>query len=73
MIRRTSKIGLVIRALRDERTPTWAKGLVALAFAYTLMPIDAVPDLLPVLGWLDDVAFVALSLSALLRAGRTSP
>ena len=37
--------------------------LVALlAVAYVLWPADLVPDLLPVLGWLDDLGFAAMAL-----------
>lgn len=36
--------------------------IVALvAAAYTASPIDAVPDAIPVLGWLDDVGFVLMA------------
>jgi|P827metagenome_2_1110787.scaffolds.fasta_scaffold04244_3 Uncharacterized conserved protein len=36
--------------------------LIAMAaVAYDLSPIDAVPDALPVLGWLDDFGFTAMA------------
>ena len=36
--------------------------LIAMAaVAYDLSPIDAVPDALPVLGWLDDLGFTAMA------------
>ena len=36
--------------------------LIAMAaVAYDLSPIDAVPDALPVLGWLDDVGFTVMA------------
>jgi len=36
--------------------------LIAMAaLAYDLSPIDAVPDALPVLGWLDDVGFTVMA------------
>lgn len=36
--------------------------LIAMAaLAYDLSPIDAVPDALPVLGWLDDFGFTAMA------------
>lgn len=36
--------------------------IVALAAAaYTASPIDAVPDAIPVLGWLDDIGFVLMA------------
>ena len=36
--------------------------LIAMAaVAYDLSPIDAVPDALPVLGWLDDIGFTTMA------------
>jgi uncharacterized membrane protein YkvA (DUF1232 family) len=42
------------RLLRDREAALWAKLLVALAVAYVVFPLDAVPDLAPIVGWLDD-------------------
>jgi uncharacterized membrane protein YkvA (DUF1232 family) len=36
--------------------------LLGLAVAYAVFPIDAVPDVVPVLGWVDD-AFILISAS----------
>ena len=36
-------------------TPWHAKALGVLVVAYALSPIDLIPDLIPVLGYLDDV------------------
>jgi uncharacterized membrane protein YkvA (DUF1232 family) len=40
--------------------------LVALAL-YLVMPIDLVPDFIPVIGWADDVVIVVLVLRAVVR------
>jgi len=37
------------------------------AVAYLLMPIDLIPDLVPVLGWLDDVGAIGAALAFLAR------
>lgn len=35
--------------------------IAMVALAYDMSPIDAVPDALPVLGWLDDFGFTAMA------------
>lgn len=44
--------------MRDPRTPWLAKGLLGVAVAYTLSPVDLIPDFVPVLGHLDDLLVV---------------
>jgi uncharacterized membrane protein YkvA (DUF1232 family) len=52
-----------IRRLRaDPRVPRRAKVAVAVAGLWLLCPIDLLPEFLPVIGPLDDVAVVALAL-----------
>jgi uncharacterized membrane protein YkvA (DUF1232 family) len=48
----------VYLAAKDPRTPWYAKGLILLIVAYTLSPIDLIPDFVPVLGYLDDLIIV---------------
>ncbi len=38
------------------------KAILIVALLYCLSPIDVVPDVLPVVGWLDDLLVVLLSL-----------
>ena len=46
---------------RDEETPATAKAMMLAALAYFVMPLDAVPDFIAVLGYTDDAAvFTAL-------------
>jgi uncharacterized membrane protein YkvA (DUF1232 family) len=40
--------------LRDGRTPAAAKLATIAAVLYVISPVDFIPDLIPILGWLDD-------------------
>ena len=48
------ELSLVWAMLRDTRTPTTAKLVAVVAVLYVVSPVDFVPDMLPILGWLDD-------------------
>ncbi len=49
-------------ALKDPRTPWYAKALVGLVVFYALSPIDLIPDFVPMIGQLDDLIVVPLGL-----------
>lgn len=71
-------LGQIIRFLLEPRIGPWSKGLFLAALFYVLSPVDILPGaLLPVLGWFDDVAVVAMALrlvaSALERLDRNEP
>lgn len=40
---------------KNPRTPWYAKALGVFVVAYALSPIDLIPDVIPVLGYVDDV------------------
>ena len=46
----------------DSKTPTSVKATLIGALAYFVLPIDAIPDFLPVLGFTDDAAFLAAAI-----------
>jgi len=50
--------------LLDGRTPIWVKATAAAALAYFILPLDAVPDLLPIVGLSDDASVIAAALTA---------
>jgi uncharacterized membrane protein YkvA (DUF1232 family) len=54
-------------AVRDPRTPWYAKLLVAGIVAYACSPIDLIPDFVPVLGYLDDLVLLPLGIAWALR------
>lgn len=47
-------------SFQDKRVQWYVKLLVVLAIGYALSPIDLIPDLVPVFGFLDDVVLVSL-------------
>jgi len=54
----------------DPRVSGADKALMATAVAYALVPIDLIPDIIPFLGQLDDLFFLALAIDRLVsRAG----
>ena len=53
--------------LTDRFTPVWVRALVAAALVYLLNPLDAIPDALPGIGLVDDLAVLALTLERLSR------
>ena len=55
-------------AYRDPRTPWYAKVLAGAVVAYAFSPIDLIPDLIPVLGYLDDLLLVPLGIALAIRA-----
>jgi uncharacterized membrane protein YkvA (DUF1232 family) len=46
----------------DHDTPLFVKTTLIAAIAYFVMPVDAIPDMLPVIGFTDDAAVVATAL-----------
>ncbi|MDQ3809779.1 MAG: YkvA family protein [Chloroflexota bacterium] len=58
---------LAWRLTRDPRTPVLPKLILAAAIVYALSPLDLVPDVVPLLGQLDDVAIVTLGLELFLK------
>lgn len=59
---------LALRYFRSNDVPRARKLLVAGAvLAYVLLPVDAVPDFIPWLGWLDDAGVVGLALAFMSR------
>jgi len=48
----------------DAKTPMWVKATVAAALAYFILPVDAIPDFIPVVGLGDDVGVLTAALTA---------
>jgi uncharacterized membrane protein YkvA (DUF1232 family) len=53
---------------RDPNTPARVRFILISALAYFVLPIDAVPDLLPILGFTDDAAVIAAAIATVASA-----
>ena len=60
---------LLQRLLADDRVPRRRKVVLLALVAYLVMPIDLVPDFLPVVGVLDDALIAAVAVRYALRSG----
>ncbi len=54
---------LVLRLMMDRRVPLRVKLILPAALVYLVWPADIVPDIVPILGRIDDVLVVILSLA----------
>jgi uncharacterized membrane protein YkvA (DUF1232 family) len=52
--------------VRDDRVPPAQKAVLALAVGYIALPFDVLPDRLPVLGAVDDLAVVVVAIDLFL-------
>lgn len=51
--------------MTDENVPLGDRLMAAGALAYFIIPLDGIPDLAPIIGWLDDIGVVSFALSYL--------
>lgn len=49
----------------DERTPGHVRATLFAALAYFVMPFDAIPDLMAVIGFTDDIAVLTAALASI--------
>lgn len=63
----TAKARLAWRLFKDGEVPLRARVILPALVAYLAMPLDVVPDFIPVLGYLDDVLIVLAAAWLLLR------
>ncbi len=61
------QVRLTWRLVRDPRVPIWTKLIPALALLYVLSPLDFIPDILPVIGQIDDLTIMLASMQLMQR------
>lgn len=61
-------LGVLWTALWDRRTPLLPRLLALLAGAYLVWPLDIVPDVIPLAGWLDEMVVLPVLLGLARRS-----
>jgi uncharacterized membrane protein YkvA (DUF1232 family) len=62
-----SKVMLAGLLMRDERIPTGLRILPPLLILYLALPLDLVPDFIPVIGQIDDIVVVLVGGALLVK------
>ncbi|MFT5889790.1 MAG: uncharacterized membrane protein YkvA (DUF1232 family) [Zhongshania sp.] len=63
-----SQVKILLTLIQDyvkgeyREIPWWSLGSIATALLYILMPLDALPDFIPITGYLDDAVVLKLCL-----------
>lgn len=69
---RLTGVGIIEKALvlyysaKDEATPKWAKTVIFGALGYFVFPLDAIPDIIPVAGYTDDMSVLVAALGTVI-------
>ncbi|MDD4308951.1 MAG: DUF1232 domain-containing protein [Candidatus Cloacimonetes bacterium] len=58
---------LVCRLAMDKRVPTKQKLMAGGIVAYVIMPLDIIPDFIPIIGHVDDLVLVVMGLNMILN------
>ena len=62
-----SQVRLAVRLVREPRVAMLLKALPVLAAVYVVSPLDFVPDIIPVLGQVDDLGVLLVAIEAFSR------
>lgn len=60
-------LGLIRRLIASGRLGRRGRAALGLLALYLVLPIDVVPDVIPLVGWADDLVIVVLVLRAVVR------
>jgi len=60
-------VALLVRVLKDSRVPIKTKLVVSASLAYIMFPIDIIPDKIPLIGSIDDVAVILFALNKIAK------
>lgn len=62
-----AKAKLAWRLFRDPAIPLWLRAVVPALVLYLALPLDIIPDFIPIIGYLDDVLLLAVVAGVFLR------
>lgn len=54
---------LLYYTLREDKAPVWARATITGALGYFIVPLDAIVDLTPAVGYADDLGVLALAVA----------
>jgi uncharacterized membrane protein YkvA (DUF1232 family) len=60
------KVITLFYTVRDPDTPAWAKSVIYGSLGYFIMPIDALPDIVPFIGYSDDLGVIVTATALIL-------
>lgn len=60
-------VALIYRLLKDKRVPIKTKIIISGAIAYTAFPIDIIPDKIPLIGKVDELAVIFFALNRIVE------
>ncbi len=58
------KVLLLYYAAQEEQAPAWARATIAGALGYFIVPLDAMTDFAPGIGYVDDLGVLALAIAS---------
>lgn len=54
---------LLYYTLKDDKAPAWARATITGALGYFIVPLDAITDFTPAVGYADDLGVLALAVA----------
>ena len=66
MLARSGIGRLILRLMLDRRVSIWSKLIIPGGIVYMVSPIDVLPDIIPIMGWIDDMLAIVLAVTLFL-------